>query len=179
MKELLLSVACALFLLAGSVPAQEAPAGLTEKLKVFEPLCGKTFRGEFASSTPEKPLFDVSKWERAMNGQAVRVLHSVNNGDYGGESILMWDPSVEKVRFWYFTTAGFFTTGTMEIDENRWTSVEKVTGNANNITQVRSTSEFKPDGAFVAKSEYFRDGQWTPGHEITYRESPQSEVKFK
>ncbi|HOY58367.1 MAG TPA: hypothetical protein PK640_09565 [Verrucomicrobiota bacterium] len=170
---------CALALQADSIPAQAPQAGLTDKLKVFEPMCGKTYRGEFASSTPEKPLFDVSKWERAMNGQAVRVLHSVNNGEYGGETILMWDPSAEKVRFWYFTTAGFFTTGTMEVSRNRWTSMEKVTGNANNITEVRSTSEFRADGTFVAKSEYFRDGQWLPGHEISYVESPRSEVKFK
>ena len=162
-----------------SLAAEDSPTGLNEKLKVFEPMCGKTFRGEFANSTPEKPQFDISKWERAMNGQAVRVLHSVNDGTYGGESIMMWDPSVEKVRFWYFTTAGFFTTGTMDIADNRWSSVEKVTGNANKITEVRSTSEFKADGTFVAKAEYFHDGKWVPGHEITYTESPQSEVKFK
>ncbi len=157
----------------------EVPAGLIEPLKVFEPMCGKTFRGEFANSTPEKPQWDVSTWERAMNGQAVRVLHSVNDGEYGGESILMWDPSVEKIRFWYFTTAGFYTTGTMDVDGKKWVSVEKVTGNANNITEVRSTSEFGRDGKFVTKAEYLQEGKWVPGHQITYQESPQSQVVFK
>jgi hypothetical protein len=30
-------------------------------------------------------MFDVSHWERAMNGRAIRMLHSVNDGEYGGD----------------------------------------------------------------------------------------------
>ncbi len=33
---------------------------LSEHLKVFQPLVGKTFKGEFADSTPEKQKFDVA-----------------------------------------------------------------------------------------------------------------------
>jgi len=40
----------------------------------------KTWKGHFKNSTPEKPVYDTAKWERAMNGQAVRVTHSVNDG---------------------------------------------------------------------------------------------------
>ena len=178
-KKFGLMALCCCGLAMSAVWGQEPAGELAEKLKVFQPMCGKTFRGEFANSTPEKPQWDVSKWERAMNGQAVRVLHSVNDGEYGGESIMMWDPSVEKIRFWYFTTAGFYTTGTLEIDGNKWTSVEKVTGNANNITEVRSTSEVHSDGKMVTKAEYLHEGKWVPGHEISYQESAQSQVKFK
>ncbi|MFN9878455.1 MAG: hypothetical protein ACK557_08245, partial [Planctomycetota bacterium] len=39
---------------------------LIAELKFFEPFLGKTFRGEFANSTSEKPMHDVSRWERAM-----------------------------------------------------------------------------------------------------------------
>ena len=38
---------------------------LSEHLKPFEPYIGKTFKGEFANSTKEKPVFDVSHWERS------------------------------------------------------------------------------------------------------------------
>ena len=44
---------------------------LSEHLKPFERYLGKTFKGEFATSTKEKPVFDVSHWERALNGRAI------------------------------------------------------------------------------------------------------------
>jgi hypothetical protein len=152
---------------------------LNEHLKIFEPYLGKTYRGEFANSTPEKPIFDVSRWERAMNGQAVRILHSVNNGDYGGETIMMWDAKSERIAFWYFTTAGFYTTGTLEIDGPQWSSIEKVSGNANGITEVKAVSEPIADGGFVTKSQYFKNGTWEPGSERTYRVAPDAELVFK
>ena len=152
---------------------------LNEHLKQLEPYVGKTYRGEFANSTPEKPIVDVARWERAMNGQAVRILHSVNNGDYGGESIMMWDAKAENLTFWYFTTAGFHTTGTLQFEGKKWITTEKVSGNANGVTEVKATSEPMPDGGYITKSEYFKDGKWEPGNERTYRVAPDAQVIFK
>ena len=169
-------------LLPQDVPKPESKAEntrLNEHLKFFEPYVGKTYRGEFANSTPDKPIFDVARWERAMNGQAVRVLHSVNNGEYGGESIMMWDAKNEKITFWYFTTAGFHTTGTLQIDGNKWISIEKVSGNANGITEVKATSEPTAEGGFVTKSEYFKNGNWEPGSERSYQVAEDAQVIFK
>jgi hypothetical protein len=157
----------------------DEPTDVIEQLKVFQPLIGKTFKGEFAESTPEKPMFDISHWERAMNGQAIRVLHSVNDGIYGGETIIMWDAQQQKIAFWYFTTAGFFTQGTMDIDGKKWSSTEKVTGNEQGITEVRSTAEYSSDGKLVVNAEYFHDGKWDKGHEIHYVEAPDAKVIFK
>jgi hypothetical protein len=147
----LLSLCCLAFLLCSA----DEPSDLNEQLKVFQPLIGKTFKGEFADSTPEKPIFDVSRWERAMNGQAVRILHSVNDGVYGGETILMHDPAQQKIAFWYFTTAGFHTHGTMDVDGGKWSSTEKVTGNPQGITEVMATSELTSDGRLLVRSQYF------------------------
>lgn len=152
---------------------------LTPELSVFEPMVGKTFRGEFAASTPEKPQFDVSKWERVLNGKAIRITHSVNDGIYGGESIVMWDSQAKVIKCWYFTTAGFCTEGQFEIDGNTWSSVEKVNGNANGITEVKATSSLAEDGTLKVSSQYLKDGKWEKGHEILYKESPNAEVKFK
>ena len=69
----------------------------------------KTFKGEFSNSTPEKPIYDIIYYERVLNGNAIRAVHSVNNGEYGGESIVMWDAEKENLVSWYFTTAGFYT----------------------------------------------------------------------
>ncbi len=163
----------------GAEKSASAEEFLHEKLAVFKPILGKTFRGEFANSTPEKPIVDVSKWERAMNGQAIRILHSINDGSYGGESIMMWDAKKEKLVFWYFTTAGFQTQGTLEVKGKEWSSLEEVTGNANGITQVKSTTILREDGSYDVKSEYFADGKWSLGRETHYVEAKGAEVKFK
>jgi hypothetical protein len=178
MMKCLGSTIAVLLVFANTSFAQD-PAPLNEHLKVFQPLIGKTFKGEFADSTPQEPKFDVSRWERAMNGMAVRCLHSVNDGIYGGETILMWDPKQQKVAFWYFTTAGFYTQGTMDVGNHTWSSLEKVTGNAQGISEVRATSEFTSDGSLHVKSEYLHDGKWEKGHEIKYVESPDARVIFK
>ena len=44
---------------------------LSKNLKVFEPYIGKTYKGEFSESTPEKPVFDVQYWERILNGNGI------------------------------------------------------------------------------------------------------------
>ncbi len=162
-----------------SDPKPESNLPLHEKLKVFEPLLGKTFRGEFADSTPDMPKFDVSKWERAMNGQAVRILHSVNDGVYGGETILMWDKKTEKITYWYFTTSGFHTEGTMEVSGNEWSSTEKVTGESSGITEVKSTSTLDSKGNLKTSAQYLQNGKWIPGHKVEYIPTPEAKVVFR
>ena len=158
--------------------AAEAPK-LNANLEPFRPLLGKTWRGEFKNSTPEKPMVDVARWERALNGQAIRVLHSINQGVYGGETIILWNPEKKSLVYTYFTTAGFQTTGTMTWTGNKYTSLEKVTGDAQGVTEVRATGELRADGTLVTSSEYLKNGQWEPGHSAVYREDAKAEVVFR
>ncbi len=152
---------------------------LEEHLEPFRPFLGRTWRGEFKNSTPEKPVVDIARWERALNGTAIRVLHSVNDGAYGGESILRWDPEKKQLVYFYFTTAGFMTTGTMTVSGSTITATEKVSGKPG-VAEVRSSSEIRPDGTLTVKAEYLdKDGKVTGGREVTYREAPQAEVKFR
>ena len=65
-------------------------------------------------------MYDVSRWERALNGRAVRILHADNDGVYGGESIIMWDKEKESLVFYSFTTAGFCTHGTMKYENGKF-----------------------------------------------------------
>jgi len=65
----------------------EAVASLNDHLKPFLPLIGKTWRGTSLPAEAEDRMSDVSHWERALNGQGIRILHSVNDGEYGGETI--------------------------------------------------------------------------------------------
>jgi len=158
--------------------AQEK-AFLDEHLEPLRPFIGKTWKGHFKDSTPEKPQVDIARWERALNGKAVRVLHSINNGVYGGESLVIWDDKKKSLVYYYFTTAGFYTTGTMTIKDGKFTSHEVVTGGAEGVTEVKATSEVRADGTMVSKSEYLKEGKWVPGHEVTYREDSKAEVVFK
>jgi hypothetical protein len=157
----------------------KAQTVLSEHLVPLAPFVGKTWRGEFVDSTSEKPMFDVARWEIALNGQAIRILHSVNDGLYGGETILYWDPGQGRIVSHYFTTAGFYTTGTVEVKGAAAIGRETVMGNANGISEVESTSELLPDGRLHAKARYLKNGAWVAGHEILYAVDPQAEVRFK
>lgn len=177
-KSPMVSVVLASLSATASLIAADAPA-LHEKLEVFRPLLGKAWRGEFKNSTPEKQVVDVARWERALNGQAVRVLHSINDGAYGGETLIRWDKEKDSLVYHYFTTAGFMTTGTMTFSGSKFTSLEKVAGDANGVTEVKATGEIRSDGTLVNSSEYLKNGKWEPGHSVTYHEDPKAEVRFK
>jgi hypothetical protein len=169
----------ALLLLAAAGAGAAETGTLDEHLEPLRPYLGRTWRGEFKNSTPEKPMMDVSRWERALNGKAVRITHSVNDGQYGGESLIYWDADKKSLAYFYLTTAGFRTTGTMTVEKGRFTSLESVTGSTAGITEVRATGELRDDGVLVSKSEYRKNGEWVPGHEITYREDPKARPVFK
>jgi len=165
-------------LLAPAAHAAEK-GSLNPHLEPFRPLLGKTWIGELKEPDSAVVRTNVARWERALNGEAIRTLHSVNNGEYGGETVIVWDAGQNKLIYFYFTTAGFRTTGTFTFDGAKFLAEEQVTGNTQGITKVRSVGEIQDDGTLVNKSEYFKDGEWVPGHEQTYREDATAEVKFK
>lgn len=160
-------------------PVTAGAGDLAPALGPLAPFVDKTWRGEFAGSTPEKPVVDVARWERALGGAAVRILHSINNGEYGGESLIIQDPKTKKVTYFYFTTAGFYTQGTFEFENGKMISRETVTGNADGITEVKGIVEILPDGKMRSTSEYLKNGVWVKGHEATYSEAPEAQVIFK
>lgn len=161
------------------IRAAEPQPILNPHLEPLRPLLGKTWKGVFDGSNPGKPTVDIARWERALNGQAVRLLHSINQGAYGGETLLLWNDKTQKVEFYYFTTANYMTTGTMEVKNGKIETHETVKGDAGGITEVRATTEILPGGKFHVKSEYLKKGEWALGHEVTYQEDPTSEVVFK
>ena len=161
-----------------SLFAAEAPP-LDPHLEPLRPWLGKTWKGEFKNSTPDKPTVDIARWERALNGKAVRVLHSINDGVYGGESIVTWDEKKQAVTYHYFTTAGFMTIGTMTFKAGKVLTHEVVTGSAGGITEVRGAYEMLPDGTFRVKTEHLKNGEWAAAREVTYREDPTASVVFK
>ena len=162
-----------------STTAADNQPPLDSHLEPLRPLLGKTWKGVFNGSKPEKPTVDVARWERALNGQAVRLLHSINQGAYGGETLFLWNEKSKAVEYFYFTTAGFMTTGTMEVKNGKIETRETVKGEAGGVTEVRGTSEILAGGKFHVKAEYLKNGEWSLGHEVTYEEDPTSQVVFK
>ncbi|MCL1143731.1 hypothetical protein [Shewanella gaetbuli] len=159
-----------------SQPETKAPS-INPKLAVFAPYLG-TWEADFAVPEGKSPMKDVSLWERALNGNAIRTLHSINDGMYGGESLIFFDNKKQQLVFYYFTTAEFFTQGTIEvIDDNTFVAYEEVSGNDDGITKVKSTSTLLGNEMSISTS-YFKKGQWTTPEKRTYKPSKLA-VKFK
>jgi hypothetical protein len=172
----LIAFSCA-FSAAGLVVAEQS--SLDSHLEPLRPLLEKTWKGSFKNSSPDKPTIDVMRWERALNGKAVRVLHSINDGAYGGETLFRWDESKHSVTYYYFTTAGFTTTGTMTFKDGKVLTHETVAVSSRNFTEVRGTSQLLSDGTFHVRTEHLRNGAWEPGHEVVYKEDSSAKVIFK
>ena len=160
------------FIYAGDSPK------MSEHLASLSPFVGKTYKGELLRSTEDNPVYDIARWERALNGNAIRILHSVNNGEYGGETIIMWNPDKESLMSWYFTTGGILTNALVNVKGTKITSIEDVTGNNNGITKVKSIIELKQNGGLENRFKYLMNNIWVDGHQIRYREDPTASVLF-
>ena len=160
--------------------AADEPA-LDSHLEPLRPWLEKTWKQfhDPKADKPARPTIDVVRWERALNGKAVRILHSVNDGVYGGEAIVRWDAEKQAVTYYYSTTADFTTKGTMTFKDGKISTHEVVSGNAGGITEVRGEFEMRPDGTYRAKSEHLKDGTWSAGREATYRADTAAKVVFK
>ena len=156
-----------------------AAVEMNERLAPLAPLLGKTWRGVVSPPGAARPAVDVSRFDLALNGQAVRNRHSIDDGAYGGETFIVWEEARQSLVYYYFTTAGFYTTGTMSVEDGAIVSHEVVKGSAGGIAEVKATSRLLPDGRLHVKSRHLRNGQWEDGRETFYVEDPLAVVRFK
>jgi hypothetical protein len=166
-----------------SLAADSVTLPLSKELEPLQRLLG-IWKGEFVGGKSEKPMVDAVRFERALNGKAVRILHSVNDGIYGGETLVIWNPQARRIETFYFTTAGYRTEGVMTVDkEGVITSTETLKADESKsgdpITQVRATTKMLPDGRMHVKSEYRKKAGWQAGHEIIYKEDSAAQIVFK
>lgn len=144
-----------------------AQVDLREELKPLAPFVGKTWIGEFKNSTPENPVRDEVRYEVILNGQGVRSVHYVNGG-YGGETIFMWDPSTHRIIFWYFTNAGMYSEGWIDLAEKSQMH-RALNFNGGDITAWQASVVMHEDGTWSTEAHYFKNGAWVAGHAATYR----------
>lgn len=162
-----------------TVASTSVAVEMNPHLQPLAHLLGKTWRGTVSPSGAAKPATDVSRFELALNGQAVRNRHSIADGAYGGETFILWEEARQSLVYYYFTTAGFYTTGTMSVEDGAIVSHEIVKGSAGRVAEVKATSRLLPDGRLHVKSRYLKNGQWEDGRETYYVEDPTAVVRFK
>ena len=171
------SLLLALYLCTFSSFANETASNLDKELEVFKPYLG-TWQADFKVPEGAKKIQDVGRWERALNGKAIRTMHSINEGEYGGESMIFYDSKKKSLVFYYFTTAGFYTKGTITVlSPTQFVAYEEVTGSKEGVTKVKSTSDLKDD-KFIVSTSYLKKGEWTKPESRSYTRSTKT-VKFK
>jgi len=172
-------VTCLLAAVATLVAGALQSAEIDPRLAPLQPLLGKTWRGELSPPGAAKAVVDVQRFELTLNGRAVRSVHSVNDGEYGGETLFVWDDEKKSIVYTYFTTAGFYTTGTMQPETEALQFHEIVRGTTSGVREVKATSRVLPDGRLHVKSRHLKDGAWADGHEAYYSVDPKAVVRFK
>lgn len=175
-KPLFLAVILPLSLAA--IAAAPATAALDPRLAPLAPYVGRTFTGLMSPPGVEPAVSDVQQWEEIMGGKAVRITHSINGGDYGGESLLFWDVSRQTIAYWYVTTADFYTHGTMTAAGDSLVTHELVVGNAGDITEVKGLWRRTPAGLTVT-SRMMAGGQWQADRSTEYKETPGAVPSFR
>ena len=141
---------------------------LSDHLTGLKPFIGNTYKGNFINSTIENPMIDVLSFERALNGNAVKVIHSVNNGEFGGETMVMWNPEEGGLQSWYFTSAGSLTIQNVQIKKDTFISIENVERNKNGITKVKTIIEVLHRNQIKKRTKYLMNNLWKDGSETIY-----------
>jgi len=141
---------------------------LSEHLIEMKPFIGNTYKGDFINSTKENPMYDVLSFERALNGNAIKVIHSVNNGEFGGETMVMWNPEKRGLQSWYFTSAGSLIIQNVQIKKNTFISIENVERNQNGITKVKTIIEVFHGDQIIKRTKYLMNNLWKDGSETLY-----------
>lgn len=175
-KTLLWSVIMSLSLAAAA--ATPAAAELDPRLAPLAPYVGRTFTGLMSPPGVEPAAFDVQQWAEIMGGKAVRITHSINGGDYGGESLVFWDVARQTIAYWYVTTADFYTHGTMAAVGDSLVTHEQVVGNAGDITEVEGVWRRTAAGLTVT-SRMMAGGQWQAKRSTEYKETPGAVPSFR
>ena len=151
---------------------------LSEKIQGFEVFIGKYFKGETFNSTKTKLISEVIHFKRILNGQAIRIVHSINEGEFGGESIITWNQENNILESVYFSTGGNIKHSMVTLKENTITLVEDVSKNQNSIKKVKTTYYLNSYGQLKKETKYYINNMWIFSHNSNYTESKSSEIIF-
>jgi hypothetical protein len=164
--------------LTATLAALPAAAELEAHLAPLAPFVGRAYTAHMSPPGAEPAVVDVQLWEEILGGKGVRVTHSINGGDYGGQSLFTWDETKQSIIYFYATTASFHTVGTLTAAGDSVMTLEQVVGEAGDITEVRGVTHRTADGMVVRTQRKVRD-QWLPDRSTTYVETPGAVPTFR
>ncbi len=173
MKRILIAAVALSLTCAAPVAAQVADlpppgAGMTAYAP-FQHLVGRSWRG---TGTKDASVQDVQRWDWAVGGHAVRVVHSVNDGAYAGETLIFRDRDSGAYIFHYFTSGGFHSTGTMRPTGPGAFEVEETIHGLDGFPPMRSTLVMGEDGVNRSRSFKKEGDAWVEQGGFDYREDP-------
>jgi len=148
------------------------PSDAAEELDKLAWLVGPPWVGTVGAG--DNAAVDVSVWSWAVGGHALRNVHAVAGGAYGGETLLWWDTEETAYAFVYVTTGGFTTSGHLRLnDDGSLEGIEDVSGAgvAQGVDAVRTITRRGGSGELVIGVSYQRDGVWGPVRERVYARS--------
>lgn len=171
----LLTAAALMGAAPGAVTVQDLPTASApaQAFAPFLPLIGKTWRGQ---NTTQEGVEDVMRWDWAVGGHAVRIVHAVNGGVYGGETLIFPDKDSGQLIFHYFTTGGFHTTGVIRPTGPGAMEIEETVHGADSVETLKSRATLGPDGVYRTRSLVERDGAWAEFGGFDYREDVAAQV---
>ena len=152
---------------------------LSKHLAGLQNFIDKKFKGEFYNSTKEKPLFDVIHFESILNGSAICISHSVNDGEYGGKYIIIWNSDIGKVESYYFSTGGEIKVSKARIHNKEITIEDDYLKNENGIKKVRKIYKLNDIGQLENHIEYLLNNLWVKTHEMNYVENDSVKIIFR
>ena len=152
---------------------------LSKHLLGFDNFIDKKFKGEFYNSTKEKPLIDVIYFERILNGEAIRISHSVNRGEYGGQYIITWNSDIERIESYYFSTGGEIKVSNVRIIKKEIIIEEDFSKNENGIQKVKKIFRLNNDGLLENHIHYLMNNLWVKSHEMNYDQNDSAKIIFR
>ena len=132
-------------------------------------LVGTRWRGEPGESDKEhgQPA-DYSEWYKDLGGSVLVNRHVLEDGSYGGVTLVFRHRVTNALVFNYITSAGFRTSGSFTLNEDGTWSAEEDLEGLPHIDKVRSTGRINEDGTMSSVSEFHGADGWTPGHTFVY-----------
>jgi hypothetical protein len=151
---------------------------LHPELEPMRPFLGITWRGERMDPGADRPRVEVVRYDRTLNGEVIRMLHSINNGDLVGEMVIRWNENSGHAEYHYFTSAGYYTTGLVTFDKRSFT-IEEQPSAADTGTPPMRTVRRLSRGRLLSSSHLFVNERWTEAEPSIYVAAPEEKLRFR
>ena len=173
--RLLMLAAAAMAAVLTPAAAEDAALGYAPMVP-FERLAGRTIRGEGAGPNGET-IADIATYEFILGGRAIESEHRVEGTSYGGKTVIFYDETAQQYIFHYFTTAGFHTTGTINLTDDGFEATEAVHGHEK-FAAVKSVVTFDGEDVVLTSHHITHEGEISEGESRVYKPAPDAVVAY-